>query len=95
MTIIELAGIGPGPFCAMMLSDMGADVLRITEAQWLADADFHRHVDELAARFAVGLLQRQRLVVDEPACPSEAAHVALLLAVRAKLELEGLETQHD
>ena len=29
----------------------GADVLRISEAQWLADADFHRHVDELAARF--------------------------------------------
>jgi len=27
--IIEVAGIGPGPFCAMMLSDMGAEVLRI------------------------------------------------------------------
>jgi alpha-methylacyl-CoA racemase len=27
--IVELAGIGPGPFCAMMLSDMGAEVLRI------------------------------------------------------------------
>ena len=27
--IIEFAGIGPGPFCAMLLSDMGADVLRI------------------------------------------------------------------
>ena len=26
---IEIAGIGPGPFCAMMLSDMGADVVRI------------------------------------------------------------------
>ena len=25
---IEIAGIGPGPFCAMMLSDMGAEVLR-------------------------------------------------------------------
>ncbi|MDE0007202.1 MAG: CoA transferase, partial [Gammaproteobacteria bacterium] len=22
--VIELAGIGPGPFCGMMLSDMGA-----------------------------------------------------------------------
>ncbi len=29
VTIIELAGIGPGPFCGMMLSDMGADVIRI------------------------------------------------------------------
>ena len=29
LRIIELAGIGPGPFCGMMLSDMGADVIRI------------------------------------------------------------------
>ncbi|MCZ6657316.1 MAG: CaiB/BaiF CoA-transferase family protein [Gammaproteobacteria bacterium] len=27
--IVELAGIGPGPFCGMMLSDMGAEVIRI------------------------------------------------------------------
>jgi alpha-methylacyl-CoA racemase len=27
--VIELAGIGPGPFCAMMLSDLGATVLRV------------------------------------------------------------------
>jgi alpha-methylacyl-CoA racemase len=27
--IIEFGGIGPGPFCAMMLSDMGADIIRI------------------------------------------------------------------
>jgi alpha-methylacyl-CoA racemase len=27
--VIEMAGIGPGPFCAMMLSDMGAEVIRI------------------------------------------------------------------
>ena len=27
--VIELAGIGPGPFCGMMLSDMGAEVIRI------------------------------------------------------------------
>jgi alpha-methylacyl-CoA racemase len=27
--IIEVAGIGPGPFAAMMLSDMGADVVRV------------------------------------------------------------------
>src|SRR6056300_856108 len=27
--IIEMAGIGPGPFCAMLLSDMGADIIRI------------------------------------------------------------------
>jgi len=27
--IIELQGIGPGPFCGMMLADMGAEVIRI------------------------------------------------------------------
>ena len=27
--IIEVGGIGPGPFCAMMLADMGAEILRI------------------------------------------------------------------
>jgi alpha-methylacyl-CoA racemase len=27
--VIEIAGIGPGPFCAMMLADMGADVVRV------------------------------------------------------------------
>ncbi len=29
VTVLEIAGIGPGPFCAMMLADMGADVLRV------------------------------------------------------------------
>jgi crotonobetainyl-CoA:carnitine CoA-transferase CaiB-like acyl-CoA transferase len=29
MKIVELAGIGPGPMCAMLLADMGATVLRI------------------------------------------------------------------
>lgn len=27
--IVEFAGIGPGPFCAMLLADMGADIIRI------------------------------------------------------------------
>lgn len=27
--VLEIAGIGPGPFCGMLLADMGADVLRI------------------------------------------------------------------
>ena len=30
--VIELAGIGPAPFCAMMLADMGAEVIRIDRA---------------------------------------------------------------
>lgn len=29
VTVLELAGIGPGPFAGMMLADMGADVIRV------------------------------------------------------------------
>ena len=31
--IIEIAGIGPGPFAAMMLADMGAEVIRVERVQ--------------------------------------------------------------
>jgi alpha-methylacyl-CoA racemase len=31
--IVEIAGIGPGPFGALMLADMGAEVIRIDRAQ--------------------------------------------------------------
>ncbi len=29
LKVIEFGGIGPGPFCAMMLADMGAEVIRL------------------------------------------------------------------
>ena len=31
--IVEIAGIGPGPFAAMMLADMGAEVIRVERTQ--------------------------------------------------------------
>ena len=37
--VVELAGIGPGPFCGMMLSDMGADVVRIDRASSVRGGD--------------------------------------------------------
>ena len=27
--VVELQGIGPGPFCGMMLADMGAEIIRV------------------------------------------------------------------
>lgn len=33
--VVELAGIGPGPFAAMLLSDMGAEVVRVDRAAWV------------------------------------------------------------
>ena len=29
ITLLEFAGIGPGPFCGMILADLGAEVIRI------------------------------------------------------------------
>src|SRR5882672_3279115 len=48
LTIVELAGIGPGPMCSMMLGDMGADVIRIDRTRShvmdrLADPKYAEH----------------------------------------------------
>ena len=29
--ILEFSGIGPGPYCGMLLADLGADVIRISK----------------------------------------------------------------
>src|SRR5215204_4781521 len=57
--IIEVAGIGPGPFCAMMLADMGADVIRLDRAQNVrADVDLSKPAGDLLTR------NRRSLAVD-------------------------------
>ncbi|HSW22555.1 MAG TPA: CoA transferase, partial [Burkholderiaceae bacterium] len=33
LRVIELASIGPGPMCAMLLSDQGADVIRVDRVE--------------------------------------------------------------
>ncbi len=38
VTIIEIAAIGPGPFCGMMLADLGADVVRVDRADAVVGA---------------------------------------------------------
>ena len=35
--VVEIAGIGPGPFAAMMLADLGADVVRVDRADRVRD----------------------------------------------------------
>ena len=40
--IVELAGIGPAPFAGMLLSDMGADIIRIDRAQQVNAAAFDK-----------------------------------------------------
>jgi alpha-methylacyl-CoA racemase len=39
--IIELAGLGPGPFCGMMLADMGATVIRVDRPNDLLLSDLN------------------------------------------------------
>ncbi len=47
--VIELQGIGPGPFCGMMLADMGATVIRVDRAGNVpAEAPAHGSFDVLA-----------------------------------------------
>ena len=40
--VVEVGGIGPGPFCGMMLSDMGANLIRVVRKgdQGLVDQKF-------------------------------------------------------
>lgn len=38
VTIIEIAAIGPGPFCGMVLADLGADVVRVDRADAVVGA---------------------------------------------------------
>ena len=50
--IIEFAGIGPGPFCGMMLADHGAEVIRIERPGQATDAHDVLHRETVAAYVA-------------------------------------------
>jgi alpha-methylacyl-CoA racemase len=38
LTVLEIASLGPGPFCAMVLADLGADVIRVDRREAAAGA---------------------------------------------------------
>ncbi|MEO1679628.1 MAG: CaiB/BaiF CoA-transferase family protein [Pseudomonadota bacterium] len=75
LRIVEFAGIGPGPFAAMMLADMGAEVIRIERPDAVYDPN-----DFLARG-------RRSIVLDlkQP----DAVAVALRLTDRADGLIEG------
>lgn len=79
--IIEFAGIGPAPMCAMLLSDMGAEVLRIDRAE---EANLGIPTD---AKF--GVLQRGRRSVALDLKKKEGTEVALKLIAKADALIEG------
>jgi alpha-methylacyl-CoA racemase len=59
--VIEMAGIGPGPFCGMLLSDLGAQVLRIERHG--ASADAHDPLQRNRLRLALDLKDPQQVAV--------------------------------
>ena len=61
MRVLELAGIGPGPFCAMLLADQGATVLRI-DRPGAASAHPERELLNRGRRSAVLDLKHPRAV---------------------------------
>jgi alpha-methylacyl-CoA racemase len=79
--VVELAGIGPGPMCAMLLSDMGADVLRIDR---MADAGLG-----IGMETKYGLLNRGRRSVALDLKRPEAIEALLRLVERADALIEG------
>ena len=78
--VVELAGIGPGPFCAMMLSDMGAEVLRVDRR---GDADLGLDVDP---RFSVLERGRRSVAIDLKTPAGVAAVKRLVTQADALIE---------
>lgn len=79
--VLELAGIGPGPFCGMMLADMGADVLRIDR---LETPDLGL---PLNPKFDVMARGRRSIALDLK--KSESAEIVLALVAKADVLIEG------
>jgi alpha-methylacyl-CoA racemase len=79
--IVEMAGIGPAPMCAMMLGDMGADVLRVDRT---ADAGLG-----ISMRTKYNLLNRSRRSVAVDLKRKKGAEVVLKLIEKADALIEG------
>jgi alpha-methylacyl-CoA racemase len=78
LKVIELAGIGPAPFCAMMLADQGAEIIRVERAS--AEPDSPLPVDPL--------LRSRRSIALNFKSP-EAAGILLKLVESADVLIEG------
>jgi alpha-methylacyl-CoA racemase len=79
--IVEFAGIGPGPFAAMMLADLGADVLRLERHDRVSSGD--------KSRPSPDLLNRGRRSVGINLKSAEGVATALTLLERADIAIEG------
>lgn len=80
--IIEMAGIGPAPFAAMMLSDMGAEVIRI-------DRKGRPEANEFDVLKNGGFLNRGRRSIALDLKKAQAVSALLDLVASADAVLEG------
>ncbi len=78
--IVELVGIGPGPFAAMLLADMGADVLRVHRVE---------SVDRGFDPGGVPVLDRNRRSVGVDLKHPDGVETVLRLVAGADALLEG------
>lgn len=82
LRVVEFGSIGPGPFCAMMLADHGADVVRVDrpgDGGSVTPVDDPRHE----------VLHRNRRSIRLDLKRSEDRDVALDLAAEADVVIEG------
>ena len=79
--IIEIAGIGPGPFCAMVLSDLGAEVIRVDRVSAVPN--------EFPATPGVDLLNRGRKSVAFDLKNQDGIKALLRLVEEADAFIEG------
>jgi alpha-methylacyl-CoA racemase len=78
--ILEIAGIGPGPFAAMMLADMGAEVVRVERVQAVRD-------DATGPHWDVMLRGRRNIALDLK--HADGVETLLSLVERADVVIEG------
>jgi formyl-CoA transferase len=80
LRVIDLTRVLAGPFCAMLLGDMGADVIKIEEPKEGDDARaWAPFVGPWSAYFA-GVNRSKRSVALDLKCPDGAANLRALLA---------------
>ena len=79
--VIEFAGIGPCPFAAMLLSDMGANVVRVDRLEAVSSPD--------EGHILTDILRRGRRSLCVNLKHQEGVYVVLKLVERADVLLEG------
>ncbi|MGO4328125.1 CaiB/BaiF CoA transferase family protein [Cupriavidus sp. 2TAF22] len=81
--VLEFEGIGPGPFAAMLLADMGADVIRVDRP--VAAADLGPKIEGQR----INVVARGRSSVTLDLKRPEAVEAALALMEKADVVIEG------